>query len=282
MADDEKTQKLLDKLAKLKRHAESAEAIGSEAEAQAFATMFQKLLLDNKLEMTDLEFATSERVDPVDRSIINWRQYAIKVQRRRVEWMENLAQVTAEAYFCKILVGRGSNFIALVGRRQDRVIAEYMIVTLVRAVERLADEEYARFSTECVKQCARCWRYGTSVEKKNHTLQYRGLRHEFEPNWARCRGFRPTFIQSFIHRLMVRYHEVKTARVATSTALVRVKDSMKPVIEWIDDNIKKTALELSSKLGRNAEGARRGTAAANSIILDPRAMETTEAHKLKE
>ena len=51
--------------------AEGAKAIGSEAEAQAFAEMLQKLLMDHKLEMTDLEFEEMEKEQPVERHMID-------------------------------------------------------------------------------------------------------------------------------------------------------------------------------------------------------------------
>lgn len=41
-------------------HAESAEKIGNEEEAQAFAAMLQKLLLKHKLSMTEVEVAAED------------------------------------------------------------------------------------------------------------------------------------------------------------------------------------------------------------------------------
>jgi hypothetical protein len=49
-------EKILDKLGKIKAHMESAQEIGNEAEAQAFAAMLQSLLLKHKLEMTDIQY----------------------------------------------------------------------------------------------------------------------------------------------------------------------------------------------------------------------------------
>jgi 1,6-anhydro-N-acetylmuramate kinase len=47
-------EKILEKLGKIKAHMESAQEIGNEAEAQAFASMLQNLLTKHKLEMTDI------------------------------------------------------------------------------------------------------------------------------------------------------------------------------------------------------------------------------------
>jgi len=57
--------KILDKLAKIKRHMESAQAIGNEQEAQAFAAALQTMLLNHKLEMTDVEYASEMKDEPI-------------------------------------------------------------------------------------------------------------------------------------------------------------------------------------------------------------------------
>ena len=53
MAQDEK---LIDKLKKIKAHADSAEKIGNEEEAYAFAAMLQKLLAKHNLDMSQIEW----------------------------------------------------------------------------------------------------------------------------------------------------------------------------------------------------------------------------------
>ena len=57
--------KILEKLGKIKNHMESAKEIGNEAEAQAFAAMLQTLLLKHKLSLTDVEYASEMKDEPI-------------------------------------------------------------------------------------------------------------------------------------------------------------------------------------------------------------------------
>ena len=132
-------EKILEKLQKIKAHAESAEKIGSQAEAEAFAAMFQQLLLKHKISATEVEVEQLERDEPVDKFQVDWQD--IRVRSTRIAWIERLAGIVARAYFCRILVHPRSSNITIVGRKSDAAIAEYMLVTLVREFSRLLGEE---------------------------------------------------------------------------------------------------------------------------------------------
>ncbi len=270
----EPNQKIIDKLRKLKAMAEGAEKIGSEAEAQAFAAMFQKLLTDNMLEMTDIEFERFEQEQPVGEHYINYSKYPhVKVRSRRTRWVEKLADIVARAHFCRFIVYSGTSRITLVGRKQDTQVAEYMFVTLQRTAEQLADKEYARFSIECVKQCVVC-----GSKRETHKL----FNHEFEPNWARCRGYRPAFLDAFISRLAQRYEEERRARQGNITAMVRINHSLVKVKEFLNrkDGRKKlyhNAGSLTRFRSSNLEGSRDGHRAANDINLRANAVSANGA-----
>lgn len=96
--------KIIEKLAKLRAHAESADKIGSTQEAEAFAAMLQKLLNKHKLEMTDIEFQQEEQDEPVEQHPVNWQD--VKVRSTRVAWIEQLAIIITRAHFCRMQIGR--------------------------------------------------------------------------------------------------------------------------------------------------------------------------------
>ena len=131
MQDMNDREKIVDKIRKLKAHAESAETIGSEAEAQAFAAAMQRLMNEHTVTMTDIEFKEYERDEPVDEWNIDYSKYDdIKVKSSRIAWIERLASIVAKAYHCpdtryvKIITYHlGRSFVGLRGRRvHDRYV----------------------------------------------------------------------------------------------------------------------------------------------------------------
>src|SRR4051812_11592634 len=102
------TEKIVEKLAKIKAHADSAKAIGNEQEAQAFAGMLQQMLLKHKLEMSDLDYRKEMESEPI---IEHWPEtefvadkvgyhYRYKIAPDidigpRTQWIEELAMLIA-------------------------------------------------------------------------------------------------------------------------------------------------------------------------------------------
>lgn len=246
------TDKILDKLRKLKAHAESAEAIGSEAEAQAFADKINAMLLEHNLELSDLEFEALEEEQPVDREYVDLRRHGIKSKKVRTAWAERLASIVARANFCRVIVQPGSNNFWLVGRREHRAVAEYLIVTLTRAAEEISRKEHARYSWEVYKR-----------DKSTYA----------------ARGFREAFLQAFVMRLFDRLEARRRATVVETTALVRVDRETRAVDDFMDQLKKNKTVRSGSSLqrstGSHAEGVRRGRAAADAANLEGRAVETS-------
>jgi len=246
--------KLLDKLQKIKKMADGAAAIGSEAEAQAFAEMLQKMLIEHKLEMSDIEFEAYEKEEAVVKQMIDYSKYPdLELKKTRVLWTERLAGVIARAHMCRILVHTGSNRISLVGRKDDIAVAEYMIVTLFRATEKIAKTAHMKYIWEVYKR-----------DGDTHAAQ----------------GFKKAFIQSFIMRLADRYRE-EQAKHKSSTALVRLSGQAADDFinkKTVDPNTGrekkdyKNAYSLTNRLSRNSEGHHRGREAANQVNLRANAM----------
>jgi len=233
-------KKVLEKLQKIKAHAESAAKIGSEAEAEAFAAMLQQLLTKHKLGMSDLDFEVEDVRQPVGTGMIDWQD--IKVRKSRIAWIEQLAAIVAKAYFCQILVHSGSSHITLVGRENDRVIAEYVIITLVRLAQRLSEKEFGKL--------------------------YRQDRY-------RAHGFKASFLKAFVQRINERLKEERgEAERSTSTALVRIRHEEKAVEDYLKSmSTRKVAMVRGSNRGHNAEGWRRGRDVADRMDLKGRALD---------
>lgn len=262
--------KLLDRLQKIKRSAEGEKALGNEAAAQAFADLLNKLLLDNKLEMTDLEFEKFEEEQPVDRHYIDYTKYPdIRVKQRRIEWLERLAGVVANAHFCRILVHQRSSRITLVGRKDDCEVVEYLLITLQRAAEKLSQSAYEKFWWDLRDTCYRCKR-----REKQHPAFDCSI---FSRDMSKAAGFRAAFLDAFITRLFHRFNELRTAREGESTALVRINRSEKAVNQWIEDNVTGSAKGLTRARAWNESGRKQGVAAADAIELRANAMKGAKA-----
>lgn len=227
-------EKIIDKLLKIKAHAESAAKIGSEAEAEAFAAMLQQLLMKHKIEMTDLEVEREEAEEPVGKHEVNWTDQ-VEVRKTRVAWIERLAGIVAKAYFCRILVVPGSSRIILVGRKSDVAVAEFMIVTLTRLAEKLA--------------------------KKERDKVYRQDR-------AAANGFQASFLKSFIIRISERLDAERAGAESSScTALVRINRAEAAVNEFMSQYTKKASIVRGSRQDSNALGWRRGREVADGLSL---------------
>lgn len=245
------TNKILDKIRKLNAKAESCKEIGSEHEAQAFAQMVNKLLNEHQLEMTDLQFEETRKSEPVDRMMVDWKKYEVKTRLQRIKWIERLAMLVAQAHTCRILVIPGSSHIILVGTKTNREVAEYVLVTLVRTAEKIADAEYVKFFYE---------------------MRDRGT-------VERARGFRAAFLDGFVERIGSRFDEEKRRRDSNSTALVRYNTAAAD-LELFMKNLKGTKKATSLTKSRvNYEGYKRGVQKANDMDLRGNAVKSGNDNK---
>jgi len=267
--------KILDKLGKIKAHMESAQEIGNEAEAQAFAAMLQTLLAKHKLEMTDIQYSQHLAEEPVAEYGVGsdnssqqyeyrdgkrfYKKYPdVEVVYRRIEWIENLAGIVARAHSCEILVCQGRSSVWFVGRKSDVQIAEYLFITMQRTAEKLSHKEYKKFRAQCRKE-------------DNGGGAYLHRTH----------GFKASFLEAFTMRLFERFEEEKhkMEHDYSGTALMRINREALAVRSYLDEKKGKKAKSLNSNQGFNEEGYRRGKATADSMRLDANAVKEGQANK---
>jgi len=238
------TDKLISKLAKMKAMAEGAKAIGSEAEAQAFANALQRMLIEHKLKMTDIEFATMEKEEPVIQRRMDALKYGFRERKARIHWIEQLGVIIADAHFCKLLLHGNSTMYSFVGREQDIAVAEYLFVTLYRSAYKISMREYEHYRNQERKRMIR-------------SLGEEGKRGKMKHAY----GFRESFLEAFVTRLKKRLDEEARHHDST-TALMRINKS-REAVENFTKGVKPCKALATPKY--HAQGWQRGTAAADKV-----------------
>lgn len=240
-------QKIIDKIRKLNAHAESAEAIGNEEEAQAFAAKVQELLTAYKLLMHDISHSGAVQEETINIEYLTWQEIGLRTKRQRVNWVESLAILVGDAYYCEYVISKDWGKIGFyVGTETDREIAKYMFIVLARSLNKIAHHEYGIFF-------------------------HANLVDGHLPDEAR--GFKAGFMLGFIRRLRERFNEeikpkADPAAQAQTQAIVLVKkDALGRAQEWLKNNMKLHKLGGLSMGSSNREGYERGKARANELTL---------------
>jgi hypothetical protein len=236
------TDKILDKLAKLKAARDGEAAIGNQAAADAFAGMINTLLLRHELSDADIPLPADQ--DPIVEQMIDPARHGFKFSKTRVAWQEQLASVVAYAHLCRILVHSGSNYVTFVGTRSHTAVAEYAFVVLVRAADamsRRARDEY--------------WKA-----------------HRDEPDFE-SGNFRAAWLRGFIGRIAERFREIREHEVraapSSSTALVRLNQQLVRANDYIK-NLKTTKAAPVRQRSGCYEGQLEGRRAADRMDIGKR------------
>jgi hypothetical protein len=245
---------ILEKLAKIKRHAESAKEIGNEHEAQAFAAMLQNLLLKHKLEMSDIDYAKEMQSEPIiehapemvydsaNRCYVYKDFPDVEVVRKRRVWAESLAHIITKAYSCKFLVSMRSSNITFVGHKSNVVQCEYLFLTMLRCADKMSNNE-----------------------AKKQRAQWRD---QNGGAGSTPKGYRESWLLGFCARLSERMEEErrKFETPSTQTALVRVNKEALEVAGYVN---KFRTVVTSHKQGAfNQTGYEAGKSAANGLNLN--------------
>lgn len=127
--------KTMELIRKLLAKADSAAELGSAEEAAAFAGKANELLLQHKLEMSDIDLAAEDTEDPIENDYVTAAGFE---KGGRSKWISTLFHHVAKAHFCRSLYVDGSKKVRLIGRKSDREIVTYLVSTLARNGERLA------------------------------------------------------------------------------------------------------------------------------------------------
>lgn len=235
------------RLQKLMAHAESAKQIGNLAEAEAFATKCDELLSKYNLGMDDLAFKRHQEDEPIERETFYPDEFEIKHVGQRVAWQELLAVSVAQAHDCRLLVWPNSNRITFVGRATNRAATMYVYSILLKAAEEISDREYVKAYYQAKK----------------------------DGDVTAARGFKASFLQSFVLRIRSRYYEERRKREDSlkgqSTALVRINTERAAVEQWMADQKAsgktKSASRVNGRSAYNSDGIGAGRRAADGMSL---------------
>lgn len=258
-------EKIIEKLGKIKNHMESAQAIGNEAEAQAFASMLQNLLMKHKLEMTDIQYSQEMQREPVEEfpfgGGVSYNEKHkrvvtaypdVEVKSRRCDWMENLAGIIARAHSCATMCQPGSNRVWFVGHKSNVQIVDYLFVTMYRASLKISWKEYCTYYYKC----------------------------QDEGDVTRARGFRDSFINGFVSRLAQRFEEEKRKMTAQwGEGLVRVNKEALAVRQYLDTKKGKKAQGIGGSTKFHRAGWERGRAVADGLNLNANAVKQGQPNK---
>jgi hypothetical protein len=251
MTAEKPREKILDQLRKLHAMAESAQALGNEHEAQAFAAKVQELLTAYKLSQAAIRTGETKPDEPINSTYVGWKDLGLENRRIRIAWAERLGQFVCRAYYCDFVVANYDGNIGMViGAETDRKIATYMFVTLGRFLYDLAEREYV---------------------KAFH-------RAKAEGNVALARGFKAGFTAGFLQRLKERFDEEVTPKadgpLSNSLAIVAVrKNSLDKVRGWMKSNLNLRFTRGPQLSDGSGEGRSAGKAAANGLDLNRKGIE---------
>lgn len=242
--NEQELDTILNRLKKLHNKAESAKQLGNEAEANAFMSKVQELLMKHKLEMSEVLHTKRDEQDPMVEDYVDAESYGLQKRAVRMAWIEQLASAIAAAHFCRILVHRGTADVTFIGRRTDVMLAKYVFVTMQRFAHDAADKAYAAYYRQCQRESAT----------------------------YRAKGYRAAWLRGFAMRVTQRYAE-ETQRFREELkkaghALIRLDNALAEVNQHIEKSIKTRQVRaVSGKRDQHTDGFRDGVRKANEANL---------------
>lgn len=135
------SEQIIQRIKKLLKHAESAKALGSEAEAEAFALKANELLMEYNLSMLDI--AASKDDDAVDFSNYVYGEYiSYKDNQSGNRWKYDLISVLTKYNLCDFTFNRYHVAFRVYGRMENVDVVVWMYNFLSIGLLRLAQERY--------------------------------------------------------------------------------------------------------------------------------------------
>ena len=273
MADD----KIIEKLAKLLRHQQSAQDIGNVEEAAAFAGKIQELLTAHKLEMSDIQLEQREKTESVDQEYVTATDAGAKREARRIEWQEDLSWQIARANGCKTIVTNASNSVWFVGRTTDRQLASALFKHFVKMALDMAAVEAERHRADGRAILQNRW--GSYYSGAQLTAWLKTYRKSF------CRGFSQA-LQTRISQIWNEAQEAKRkAEGENCSALVHVRKDAEAIDEYLAERFKggsgsKRKDNIDDDENVNAHGYHSGYQSGSAVALTPNALGSSSAKEI--
>lgn len=134
-------KRIKDKLKKLMAKEESARELGNQAEADAFASKINQLLIDYELEVSELQ--GERHVYGIGEEIISTLDLTV---RNESDWVRRLYSACAPTNFCQVLFhGKDIYRVILIGDETNREFVHYMVAQLVNKLRHLARSDFSAY-----------------------------------------------------------------------------------------------------------------------------------------
>lgn len=133
---------ILDRIRKLFAHADSASAIGNQAEAEAFAAKAAQLLAEHKIDRSAVSLSEEPEEAIVMETVLTSDLLGIKTKGG---WRSVLAEGLSRAYFVRLVIGNrdwktGSYPVYVFGKASDREVFTYALQTLIAVIEEAGEK----------------------------------------------------------------------------------------------------------------------------------------------
>lgn len=235
--------KIKDKMQKLLNHATSAENIGNQAEAEAFMKKLNKLCLQHKIAMTEIQaFDPDNSDESIKDEVVDVYSEGLPSINRRQAVVEDLARTIGFANNCTILIQTGSNNIYFVGRDQDRRFSIQMFSYAWKTM--LAD---------CHKEQRKAYYH---FKKLGMLEQAKGFRASFKIGFARAIRDRLQEVRAEIKETV----NAETFALITTNQLVAVKD-------YVSKKYKRKGNHVNGQSSHNGHGYAAGQKSGKSVGL---------------
>jgi tRNA nucleotidyltransferase/poly(A) polymerase len=233
-------EKMIDKLKKLLKHKESAEAIGSMAEAEAFAARITALLSEYKLEMADIQETEFREVEEdIEKEYVDLDALGIGFTDRRDTLMSTLANIVAKANFCVVIGnGKGNGFM-MIGKKTDRQIATYIFHVL--------------------------YRYSREEAERQYRAQY--YQHKLRGTTYLMKGFKKSFLHGFNMAIAERLKKQEEDAQYTQAQGLVLYNQKEAVQKWIKQNLRTVQKQSAINVG-NSNARQQGYSYGKSVSLN--------------
>ena len=239
----QESAKLKDKMQKILDHADSAEKIGNQAEAEAFMKKLNELCLKHKITMANVKAHDPDNSDEsIKKEEVERTENGLPVQRKAQEWIWDLAGIIAHANNCSYLVQNGSNRIWFVGRDQDRRFAIYMFSYC-----------YKTLLVDCNKEYNKAYNHFYAMGMQS---QVKGFPQSFKKG----------FVSAIRDRLREAKEEIKKTTDEETFALITT-GQMVAVREYINKMYTRSASSLGGSSAHNEHGYASGKKAGSKVSL---------------
>jgi hypothetical protein len=230
---------VMDKLRKLIAHEQSAQSMGSQAEAEAFADRIAEMLIKHKLERSDVE-VQAETAEPIGKDTVKPEDFGGKVPTSRtkaVAWQVSLAQGVCSATGCGLLWSTYDGGAVFCGKSADRESAKglycYMGALAIDQAWKIGQKE----KPAIIREVKRMWGE-TSFGHQSQAMKV----------------WRESYLTGFANEVASRLRETvkqEMVKAEGSTAMVHVRKDQAAVEAFIHNTSSgKKGCDVGSRFGR--------------------------------